>query len=220
MKHKITLLDVIPLTPDTRHYVFTKPAGYRFTPGQATEVAIDRDGWREEARPFTFTSDPDAEVLSFTIKSYLDHDGVTKQLFSLKAGDSLLIDDPWGAIADKGPGVFIAGGAGITPFIGILSARDASGTLSGSTLVFANATERDIILRPLWEHMEGLKTVFVVEEDNGDLPSGRIDAALLDSVIDDWSQRFYVCGPPKMEDHVVEILKERDVPLDRIIREE
>ncbi|RYH11325.1 flavodoxin reductase [Tropicimonas sp. IMCC6043] len=220
MTHRTTLLDVVPLTRDTRHYVITKPSGYTFTPGQATEVAIDRDGLRDETRPFTFTSDPDADVLSFTIKSYFDHDGVTKELHSLKAGDSLLIGDPWGAIADNGPGVFLAGGAGITPFIGILSARARSGTLSGSTLVFANATERDIILRPLWEGMDGLVTVFVVEEESSGLRTGRIDEALLDSVIDDWGQRFYLCGPPKMEEHVAEILEKRGVPSDRITREE
>ena len=95
-------------------------------------VALDKDGWRDEQRPFTFTGLPDADRLEFVIKSYPSHDGVTEQIADLKPGDSVLIEDPWGAIEDKGPGTFIAGGAGITPFIAILRARHArEGSLAG-----------------------------------------------------------------------------------------
>lgn len=220
MTHTITLQNVVPLTRDTRHYVFTKPDGYTFTPGQATELALDRDGWRDETRPFTFTSAPDADILTFTIKSYPDHDGVTKRLWSLVPGDTVRIDDPWGAIEDRGPGVFIAGGAGITPFINILQRRAEKGQLDGCTLIFANNTARDIILRPLWENAEGLRCVFVVSETSEDLPARRIDGALLDQEVQDWNQPFYVCGPPDMEDDIAELLSDRGVPKDRIVREE
>lgn len=220
MTHTITLQNVVPLTRDTRHYVFTKPDGYTFTPGQATELALDRDGWRDETRPFTFTSAPYADILTFTIKSYPDHDGVTKRLWSLVPGDTVRIDDPWGAIEDRGPGVFIAGGAGITPFINILQRRAEKGQLDGCTLIFANNTARDIILRPLWETAEGLRCVFVVSETSEDLPARRIDGALLDQEVQDWNQPFYVCGPPDMEDDIAELLSDRGVPKDRIVREE
>jgi predicted ferric reductase len=54
------------------------------------------------------------------IKIYLDHEGVTNKLGSLNAGAELILHDVFGAIQYKGPGVFIAAGAGITPFIAIL----------------------------------------------------------------------------------------------------
>ena len=76
--HRITLCEISALTHDTNRLVFTRPEGYDFTPGQATDFALDQDGWREETRPFTFTSQPDEPILEFTIKSYPDHDGVTK----------------------------------------------------------------------------------------------------------------------------------------------
>ena len=72
-----------------------------------------------EKRPFTFTSLPGDDHLEFTIKCYTDHDGVTNQLGQLKAGDELLLHDIWGAIHYTNEGTFIAGGAGITPFIAI-----------------------------------------------------------------------------------------------------
>ncbi|MXQ08104.1 flavodoxin reductase [Alphaproteobacteria bacterium GH1-50] len=221
MTHRLTLLETVPLTPDVKTYIFDKPDGYSFTPGQATEMALDRDGWRDEKRPFTFTSDPDAGILSFTIKSYPDHDGVTEKLPGLVPGDSVLIDDAWGAIEDKGPGVFIAGGAGITPFLGILRHRERHGSLKGCHLIFANRAPEDIILRPLWETLPDLKTTFVVAEGARDgLRKGQVDGSLLDDVVDDFSGRFYLCGPPPMEDAVAELLSERGVSEGNLIREE
>lgn len=219
MTHKITLLETVELTPDTRHYVFTRPKGYGFTPGQATDFALDRDGWRDATRPFTFTGDPEADVLCFTIKTYADREGVTDALWSATPGDGALIGDPWGAISDKGPGVFIAGGAGITPFLGILKARARAGQLDGATLIFANGGLRDIIFRPLWDSLKGLKTVYAVSEDGAGFAYRRITGEMLEAEIDDWDQRFYVCGPPPMEEDVVAMLTARGVPEDSIIRE-
>jgi predicted ferric reductase len=65
-----------------------------------------------------YTSLNDNKQLEFTIKIYDSHNGVTR-IRKLKHGDELIIR-VWGAIEYKGEGVFIAGGAGVTPFIAIL----------------------------------------------------------------------------------------------------
>jgi len=92
---------------------------YTFIPGQATEISIHKEGWKDERRPFTSPASTNGPSWNFTIKSYHDHDGVTNELSKLKPGDELILRDVWGAIAYKGEGYFIAGGAGITPFIAI-----------------------------------------------------------------------------------------------------
>ncbi len=121
-QHIVKILSIHDVTHNVRAYRIEKPSGYRFGPGQATDVSINKEGWREEKRPFTFTSLNEYPYLEFTIKSYLDHPGVTNQLYQLKAGDELIIHDVWGAIAYRGQGCFIAGGAGITPFCRYLPA--------------------------------------------------------------------------------------------------
>lgn len=220
MTYKIKLLETVQLTPDTAQYIFSKPDAYEFKPGQATDLAINRDGWRDEDRPFTFTSDPDASVLSFVIKSYTDHEGVTKELLTLQPGETVRFGDPWGAIEDKGFGTFIAGGAGITPFLGILRDRARRGELEGCHLIFANKKPEDIILHPLWQSLDDLRTTFVVSEGaDGDHHEGEIDEAFLDGVLENWDGRFYVCGPPALEDAVTKILKYRGVSDDHVIRE-
>lgn len=173
MTRTLTLRSITPVTHDTHQLEFDRPEGFDYTPGQAVDMALDQDGWRDSAHPFTMTSLPGDETLQFVIKSYPEeaegHEGMTARVARLQPGDTVLVEDPWGAIHDAGDGVFIAGGAGVTPFISILRDKLArKGTLSGNTLVFSNKTERDIILRDAFEKMPGLKTCFIVtdEEDS------------------------------------------------------
>ena len=70
MAHKVRILDTGEVTHNVRRFMIERPAGFSFEPGQATEVAIDRDGWRDEKRPFTFTNLQDRDYLEFTIKIY------------------------------------------------------------------------------------------------------------------------------------------------------
>ncbi|SMQ85813.1 hypothetical protein SAMN06295905_3105 [Devosia lucknowensis] len=199
MQTSVRILDTIPVTHNVRHYRLERPKGYRFAPGQATEVSIDRDGWQDRKRPFTFTSLPDADVLEFTIKSYFDHPGVTNELWSLGAGDKLILRDVWGTIQYRGPGTFIAGGAGVTPFIAILRQLNASGKIAGNRLVVSNRTEQDIILRDEFEAMEGLEVIWTVTGDaKSRLLQERIDADFIRAHVTRLDQNFYLCGPDEM----------------------
>ena len=119
-EHIVTIRSIEQVTHDVKRFRFDKPAGYSFVPGQATDVSINLPEWKDELRPFTFTSLNDDPWLEFTIKRYKDHKGVTNKLHELTPGDQLVIRDVWGAIEYKGPGYFLAGGAGITPFMAIL----------------------------------------------------------------------------------------------------
>jgi ferredoxin-NADP reductase len=219
MTHRVRILEAENVTHNVRRFRFEKPSGYEFKPGQATDVMIDRDGWREKKRPFTFTCLRDQDYLEFTIKIYSDHDGVTNQLGGMGAGDHLLIEDPWGTIQYKGKGTFIAGGAGITPFIAILRDLADKGEIEGNRLFFANKTNKDIILRDTWENMPGLDHIFVTDDGSGGFPSGRIDKDFLKKHVDDFSQHFYVCGPDKMVADLKATLKELGAEPDALVFE-
>lgn len=199
MQTSVRIIDTIPVTHNVRHYRLERPKGYGFSPGQATEVSIDRDGWRDRKRPFTFTCLPDADYLEFTIKSYFDHNGVTNELWSLGAGDALILRDVWGTIQYKGPGTFIAGGAGVTPFIAILRQLHAKGKIAGNRLIVSNRTEKDIILRDEFEAMAGLDILWTVTDDSkSKLLQERIDAGFLERHVGDFTGNFYLCGPDDM----------------------
>jgi ferredoxin-NADP reductase len=207
-EHIVKILSLEPVTHDVRHYKIEKPANYEFTPGQATEVAINKPGWEKERRPFTFTSLNDWDHLEFTIKSYPERKGVTDQLGQLKVGDELLIHDVWGAIQYKGEGTFIAGGAGVTPFIAIFRQLQKDGKLGNNKLIFSNKTHKDIILKDEFAAMLGKNFINTLTQEN--LPGyGHhvIDEGYLKEKITDLSQQFYICGPDPMVNAIKAILQ-------------
>lgn len=224
MAYTLQILDLQSLTHDVKQFTLEKPDGYEFKPGQATEVAIDKDGWREEKRPFTFTSLNEDKHLEFTIKIYPEHDGVTEQIGMLKKGDSLIVDEPWGTIQYKGEGVFLAGGAGVTPFIAIFRDLHNKGDIGNNKLIFSNKTEKDIILYNEFEDILGDNFINVItdEEPEGDhiFLDGFIDKEFLEARIRDFDQPFYVCGPGPFNESMMNYLKELGANPDELVFEE
>lgn len=223
MSHKVNILNTEKVTHDVVQLTVEKPDGYEFESGQATEISIDKDKWRDEKRPFTFTSLNEDEHLEFVIKIYTDHDGVTEQIGKLKKGDSLLIDDPWGTIQYDGEGVFLAGGAGVTPFIAIFRDLHKKGEVGDNKLIFSNSTDRDIILRDEFEDILGDNFINVITDEPTDdhiFLDGYIDKEFLDSKISDFDQAFYVCGPGPFNDSMMEYLKELGADTEGLIFED
>lgn len=208
-EHIVKILSVRGVTHNVRSFQVIKPGGYTFEPGQATEVSINKDGWREEKRPFTFTSLNEWPYLEFTIKMYKEHNGVTNELGTLQPGDELIIRDVWGAIAYKGEGYFIAGGAGITPFIAILRQLKKEKKIANNNLYFSNRTEADIILHDELDEILGKNAHYIVTDKASHQPGRKsIDKNFLQSEIRDFKKPFYLCGPDKMISDISAALKE------------
>jgi cytochrome-b5 reductase len=197
MNHTVTLLMSQFVTHDVKRFIVSKPVGFSIVPGQGVELAINRPGMSEQGRPFTPTGLADDRVLEFTIKAYPAHAGVTQALHQLVPGAELLMSEPFGTIRYQGPGVFIAGGAGITPFLAILRELARRGELDGQTLMFSSKMPRDVICERELRHILGDRCLLTC---TGAAAPGyeqrRIDRAFLKEKIQDFKQRFYVCGPP------------------------
>ncbi len=206
-KHIVKIKSIERVTPDVIKVVTEKPTGYEFIPGQATEIAINKDGWQQESRPFTFTCLPEDNFLEFTIKTYPEHKGVTNELLHLKVNDELILHDVFGAITYQGEGVFIAGGAGVTPFISIFKQLKAKKEIGKNALVFANKTKPDIILEKEFNDLLGDAFINILSDEKLEgYHYGRITEEFLKANIKDFSQQFYVCGPPPMVDAVLKQL--------------
>ena len=220
MEYRIKILAISEVTHNVRSLRTEKPAGYSYKPGQATELSINNPEWREQKRPFTFTSLEEDPYLEFTIKCYSDHEGVTNAVRKLNVGDELLIGDTWGAIEYKGPGYFIAGGAGITPFLAIIRRLSKDGQLKGNRLIFSNRTVRDIIGEKELAGMLGEDAIFLTTDEPGDNRiNGFIDKAFIEHNITDFTGHFYVCGPEKMVSDIQNILQELGANPDSVIFE-
>jgi ferredoxin-NADP reductase len=199
MDHTVKLLQVRQVTPDVREFRVVKPAGYRFVPGQATDVSVNRPDWKDNKHPFTFTGLNDDDFLQFTIKAYPERHGMTELLHELRPGDEIIIGDVWGAIEYRGPGCFLAGGAGITPFLAILRQLHKERQIAGNRLYFSNKTVADIIEHEELLRILGVSANFLLTREKA--PGyfhGRIDKAFLKGQVTDLRQPFYICGPDAM----------------------
>ncbi len=218
--YTVKVLKVEALTHNVKRFTLQKPTGYTFKPGQATEISINKEGWKDERRPFTFTSLNEWDHLEFTIKIYNNHKGVTDQLDALVEGDELILHDVWGTILYNGPGVFIAGGAGVTPFIAILRELANTQKIAGNKLICANQTDKDIILQNEFEGMLGDKFINILSDgDNKMYAHGYIDKVFLENYLQDKNLKVYLCGPEPMMDAVNKVLKEMNIKEENIITE-
>ena len=209
------------VTHDVKRFVLQKPRGFKFVAGQATLVSIDQPDQQENAHPFTPTSLPEDRILEFTIKGYPEHHGLTERLHQLRPGDQLLLGPVFGTIQYKGPGVFIAGGAGITPFIAILRQLARDGGLAGNSLLFSNKTRGDVILEQELRAYLGDRCILTLSrESNPAYENRKVDEAFLREKIADFSQPFYLCGPPPMVDAVTETLRKLGASPDNVVFEQ
>lgn len=198
-EHIVKIIRTEQLTHDVKKFQVVKPKGYSFIPGQATDVSVNTPDFKNKKRPFTYTGLNTDPYLEFTIKIYPSHKGVTSELDKLNPGDEIIVRDVWGAISYKGEGVFIAGGAGITPFISIFRDLRTKHEIAGNTLIFANKTKADIILENEFKTLPGLEFINILSDGQADgYYHGMISEEFLKSRIRNFNRRFYLCGPPPM----------------------
>jgi len=227
MMKKVKVLMNEFVTHNVRRIVVEKPKGYEYVPGQAAELAIDKPGWKKETRPFTLTGLMGDLVLEFMIKIYSpgesDHKGVTEKIRQLEPGEELWLSPAFGQIRYQGPGVFIAGGAGVTPFVAILRNLWKEGKIDANWLLFSNKTQRDVILekelKEIFRHSGGDLLLTLTQDDEIGYEYGRIDEEFLERFVVDWGQMFYVCGPREMVAEIKGILEGKGVKPEAIVVE-
>ncbi|MFA6569281.1 MAG: hypothetical protein WCS96_13800 [Victivallales bacterium] len=219
-KHHVIIQSIRHVTHDVLQIDVEKPRQFHFIPGQATEISIEKEGWKNEKRPFTFTSLPQEDYLQFTIKTYPSHKGVTNELLHLKKNDKLILHDVFGAIAYKKEGLFIAGGAGVTPFIAILRYLQSKNKIGGNKLIFANKTEGDIILKTEFKKILGGNFINILsDEEVKGYSHGYVTEKFLKANITETCKNIYVCGPPPMMDAIEKFLSNLHVDAKSIVKE-
>lgn len=217
----VKIKSIEKVTHDVLKIVTEKPNAYHFISGQATEISINKIGWKNERRPFTFTCLPTDSYLEFTIKTYQSHKGVTNELLQLKEGDGLILHDVFGAIAYKGEGVFIAGGAGVTPFISIFRFLHSKNEIGGNKLIFANKAKSDIILEQEFKHLLGKNFINILSDEKVEgYAYGYVTEEFLKENITDLKKRIYLCGPEPMMESVEKQLSNLGVEAKSIVKEE
>lgn len=219
-QYNVKIISTSHITHDVLQILTEKPLQYNFEPGQATDVSINKKDWKDEIRPFTFTSLPNDDFLEFTIKTYPSHNSVTNELLQLKNNDELILHDVFGTIAYKDEGLFIAGGAGITPFISIFRYLKSTNQIGGNKLIFANKTKDDIILETEFKSILRSNFINILADEKVDgYAHGFITESFLKTHLNNPATYIYLCGPPPMMDAIEKQLASMHVAENWIIKE-
>lgn len=161
-------------------------AGPSFAPGQFAWLTLRASPFGMKEHPFSFSSSAAGGGVEFTIKALGDF---TRTVQTVQPGEIAWIDGPYGVFTTdrcpRAPGfVFVAGGVGIAPIIGMLRSAADRGERRPLVLVYANDRGDDVIFREELERLRerlDLHLVHVLAEppQGWSGHAGRIDEALL-----------------------------------------
>jgi len=198
------------LSPSSWEFDFRPLRPVSFRPGQFVELTLphgkaDSRGWR---RVFSIASAP-GELLRFGIRlpekassfkrALLELEPGTKVSATSVGGDFLLPADP------ERPLLLVAGGIGITPFIGHLEQVAAAGETRDIAVVYAVSSLDDLAYADRLR-AAGCRVAIASAERPDELPVGWIwigperltGEALLAAVPDAARRSVYLSGPPSM----------------------
>lgn len=180
------------------------------------------DAGRGEEHPYTLSSAPDEPWVRIAIKDLGD---ASRALQNLTPDSEVTLEGPYGDFfpgspVEPEPELWIAGGIGITPFLGRLRHCASTGEPLEAQLIYCVQDET----RALFEQeLQALMAALPQSQLNLHLfyREGPLDRAFIERVCPDAARRrSYICGPMPLIVSAQRHLSTIGVPSDRIVSEE
>ncbi len=224
--------EIVQATPTTKVFRFERADGPLppFRAGQYVNVLVNVDGVLT-SRPYSIASPPGSEWLELAVRDKPGGFVAPYLLSEVKVGDVLETTGPSGSfyhepLIDGSDLVFLAGGSGITPFMGIIRDAIQRQRPFKMHLLYGSRTPDDVIyareLTQLAANYPHFQYTLVISEPPSGYSglTGLLDARLIrDQVGDVAGKTFYICGPNVMYDFCLAALQELGVPRHKIRRE-
>ncbi|WP_218917964.1 2Fe-2S iron-sulfur cluster binding domain-containing protein [Kyrpidia tusciae] len=222
-EYHAVLADVETLAPEVARFRFQldRPADYR--PGQYAILHLG-DGLR---RAYSMANLPGTREMELIARRYPNGPG-SQTLFALSPGAELTLELPYGAAylrETSRPLVFVAGGTGIAPILGLTREWTSRGDRRGNGLMifYGARTPGDLVcldeLRELTRSFSQAQVIPAVNEGDAGWEGevGLVTDALVRRLKEPWDEHeFYMAGPPVMVQAVLALLEERGVPITRV----
>lgn len=201
------VVEVRPETADAVTVVLQPGGAWRgHRPGQYVRVGLDIDGVRLW-RSYSLTSAPQAADGLLSITARAVPDGVVSAHLAqeLRPGQLVHLDQALGdfVLPDPAPRkvLFVTGGSGITPVMGML--RAGLDRLEDVVLVHSEASAEDVIFGDELRALADAGRLRLVEQHTDD--HGRLDVAALAVLVPDLAAReTWACGPAGLLDAIEE----------------
>ncbi|MFT4701490.1 MAG: ferredoxin-NADP reductase [Yoonia sp.] len=200
-KIAVTVTDVVPLNDLVTRFEFKRTDGGllpTFSGGAHTVVEM-RDGDKRRMNPYSLMSDP-MDQSAYTISVRRDDEGRGGSLFmhtGVKVGDQMTISNPvnlFGLDLRAKKQLFIAGGIGITPFLGQIKQMERLGGRWELHYTCRSETLGSYVDELTTQHPNEVHVYYDDQDQRIDL------IALLDG--QPIGTHVYVCGPKGMIDWV------------------
>jgi CDP-4-dehydro-6-deoxyglucose reductase len=222
------LLSTRDLAPGVRHFEFELPSLERFgfVPGQFMSMmaAIGED---DITRAYSIASPPSGNRFALCLNE-VEGGHFSPHLFTLKPGDEVSCQGPYGAFIFKRPvsdSVLVATGTGIAPFRSMLLDRLPQERDTQFTLIFGVRHEHGLLYR---DELESLAREYSNFRFHPTLTrpgpewsgrTGRVQSHVLDAIGDRRDLDVYICGLKEMVNDVRALLKENGLDRKRIVYE-
>ncbi len=232
-KYTTTLLSHEQIAEGTMAFHFVKPEQFSFVAGQNVDMFLinpletDAEG---NKRTFSLASTPTEDRI--TIATRMRNTAFKRVLGSLKPGESVELDGPYGDVmlhnnVEK-TAVFLAGGIGITLFRSMVLDADQRHLAHKIFLFYSNHRPEDA---PFLEDLQNIQnpnyrfigTMTNMENSKAEWTgeTGYINKAMLERYLPDLTTPiYYIAGPPKMVSSLKEMLITAGVDTDNIRIEE
>lgn len=200
--------------------------GLRFQPGQFAWLTLGTSPFALKEHPFSIASSAArGGPIEYAIKAVGDF---TRAAMDVRSGERVYLDGPYGAFtSDRHPGaqgyVFIAGGVGIAPVMGMLRTLADRGDRRPHLLFYGNRRWERVLFREELEALAArldLRVVHILGEppDGWQGERGLLTQAMLERHLpaDRGGLHCFLCGPTAMTQAAENWLAALDIPPGRI----
>ena len=189
----------------------------QYQSGQFVFLRFYNQNLTKEPHPFSIASKSNERIVKVAIKESGDF---TEKLTDLKVGDRVSIEGPYGKFNFKNFGnkkqVWIAGGIGITPFLGMLD--ELRENPDADIILFYTFRENYIVDKEVLEKISKIKNLKFIpwnSEKRGRITIGKIietEGNLKD-------REVLICGPINLKESMIKELKELGINKNKIHEE-
>ncbi len=179
-------------------YIMELEKKRRYKPGAFVQLTLDEvtasDIW-PESRTFSIASYK-KNIMHFIIKKVGHY--TTKIFEELKPGNYCTIKFPFGELFNKKheheKHLFLAGGVGVTPFLGLTEYFEKSGKTKNIKMLYSVKQENDLLhYKDLKDVLGNNLKIFVTQENTTSFNNRRFDIEDIMKMAD-VSHHIYICG--------------------------
>lgn len=178
--------------------VFERPAGFVFEAGDWIDLSFEQGSLRG-GKTYSISSSPTENDVVITFREGLSE--IKRTLQSVESGDKIYIsqfgNDYDFQLNHNRSSVLIAGGVGIAPFRSMLKEMTDNRSKTDVSLIYLNQNDNFLFEDEINDWSTKLPNILVTYINTKDINRKKREK-LIQSLIKDVSQNFYISGPPSM----------------------